>query len=243
MRRELAEELESDVEEKVADLIDAGVAEHDARKRACREFGNATVFAEIGRDVWGWNWREILWKDIRYWLRGMRHNLGFTTVAVVTLGLGIGANTTMFSFIDAFFLRPLPVEQPYRLVSVFGNPHPDAGFLLPRVRLLPRSHRCPFGEDAEEYRAGKMVVRRKSSTELRNQFGFEHFFYGLAANKAHVINLHAGLSRYDALDRVVLEVETGVVGTRVAGLKLARLDQFHIKQPAIPIVVRTVTTL
>src|SRR5580704_1291427 len=139
MRREQAEELESHIEEKIADLIDAGVAERDARQRARREFGNATLFAEIGRDVWGWNWLEILWKDIRYGLRGMRHNLGFTAVAVVTLGLGIGATTTMFSFIDAFFLRPLPVEQPYRLVSVYGNPHPDPGFCYPEYAYF-RDH-------------------------------------------------------------------------------------------------------
>jgi len=127
MRDELAEEIESHIEERASDLIEAGVPECDARQRARREFGNAALFAEIGRDLWGWNWLEILWKDIRYGLRGMRNNPGFTAVAVLTLGLGIGANTTMFTFIDAFFLRPLPVEEPHRLVSVYSSP-PDAGF-------------------------------------------------------------------------------------------------------------------
>ena len=100
MRRELAEELESHIEEKVADLIDAGVAEHDARQRARREFGNATVFAEIGRDVWAWNWLEILWKDIPTGCAECGTTSALRRVAVVTLGLGIGANTTMFSFVD-----------------------------------------------------------------------------------------------------------------------------------------------
>jgi len=157
MRRELAEELESHIEEKIADLIDAGVAERDARQRARREFGNATLFAEIGRDVWGWNWLEILWKDIRYGLRGMRHNLGFTAVAVVTLGLGIGATTTMFSFIDAFFLRPLPVEEPYRLVSVYGNPHPDAGFCYPEYAYIS-DHTTVFTGLAAHYSTAPLNV-------------------------------------------------------------------------------------
>jgi predicted permease len=157
MRREVAEELESHIEEKVADLMDDGTPERDARQKALREFGNAALYADIGRDVWGWNWLEILGKDLRYAFRGMRQSPGFTAVAVATLGLGIGATTTIFSFIDAFFLRPLPVEEPFRLVSVYGSPNPYSGFCYPEYAYF-RDHATVFTGLAAHYSTAPLNV-------------------------------------------------------------------------------------
>src|SRR5712692_11235330 len=83
-----------------------------------RELGNLTRAAEEARAVWGWTWLEQLWRDVRYALRTMRHSPGFTATAVLSLALGIGANTAIFSLIDALMLRWLPVRDPRELVQL-----------------------------------------------------------------------------------------------------------------------------
>jgi putative ABC transport system permease protein len=81
---------------------------------------------EITREMWGWNSLETLWQDVRYALRGMRRSPGFTAVAVLSLALGIGANTAIFSLINALMLRRLPVHDPGRLVELlFKAPGQD----------------------------------------------------------------------------------------------------------------------
>ena len=76
------------------------------------ELGNLTWTAEEARTAWGWTWLEHLYRDVLYALRTFRHNPGFTTTAVLSLALGIGANTAIFSLIDAVMLRWLPVRNP-----------------------------------------------------------------------------------------------------------------------------------
>jgi predicted permease len=82
------------------------------------ELGNLTRVAEEGRAVWNWTWLEQLYRDAQYAFRTMRHNPGFTTTAVLSLALGIGANTAIFSLVDALMLRWLPVRDPQSLVQV-----------------------------------------------------------------------------------------------------------------------------
>ena len=80
------------------------------------ELGNITRAAEDARAAWGWTWLEQLWRDVQYAFRTLRHNPGFTAAAVLSLALGIGANTAIFSLIDALMLRRLPVHNPQELV-------------------------------------------------------------------------------------------------------------------------------
>ncbi len=82
------------------------------------ELGNLTRVAEEARAVWSWTWLEQLYRDVQYAVRTMRHNIGFTATVVLSLALGIGANTAIFSLMDALMLRWLPVSNPQELVQL-----------------------------------------------------------------------------------------------------------------------------
>ena len=98
------------------DLIRSGLAPDEARRRARMEFGNLTTAKETARAGWGMTWVDRLERDFRYAIRTLRRNPGFTAVAVLSLGFGIGATTTAFSVIDALDFRPLPFADADRLV-------------------------------------------------------------------------------------------------------------------------------
>src|SRR4029077_16270031 len=86
---------------------------------ARREFGNPELVRESTRDAWGWRWLENFFQDVRFGARMLRKNPGFTIVAVLTLALGIGANTAIFSWIHTVLLEPLPgVSAPDRVVAL-----------------------------------------------------------------------------------------------------------------------------
>src|SRR5437867_4373125 len=116
--RELEEEMRGHRERKARELREAGLGEEEARYRAAREFGNATWLREESRAGWGWGWAEELAKDFVYGARGLRKSAGFTATAVVTLILGIGATTAIFSVVNTVLLRPLRYSEPGRLVRI-----------------------------------------------------------------------------------------------------------------------------
>jgi hypothetical protein len=128
---DLERELRSHLETEGKDQGDA----HAAR----RALGNLGRVKEDVREAWGWTWLERLLQDLRYALRTMRQSPGFTATAVLSLALGIGANTAIFSLIDALMLRWLPVRDPQELVQVrirMADPSAAESFSYPIVRAL-----------------------------------------------------------------------------------------------------------
>src|SRR5580704_7316797 len=113
---ELREELQFHLDEEAEQHQTEGLAEQAARWAARRELGNLMLVQEDTRAVWGWTILEQLGQDMRYAFRTMAANRLFTLLAVVTLALGIGANTAIYSFMDAILMRTLPVADPASLV-------------------------------------------------------------------------------------------------------------------------------
>jgi predicted permease len=118
IRRSIGEELGAHLEEKTAALMESGLSEAEARLRARHEFGNVALIAEDSRGALGWTRFETLVQDLRYAFRTLRRSPGFTAVAILSLALGIGANTAIFSLLDALVLKTLPVPNPQELWAV-----------------------------------------------------------------------------------------------------------------------------
>ena len=113
---ELTDELQFHLDEEAEERQAEGLAEQEARWAARRELGNVTLVRENTRAVWTWTFFEQLVQDLRYALRTMIHNRAFTALAALSLALGIGANTAIYSFMDSILLRSLPVSNPESLV-------------------------------------------------------------------------------------------------------------------------------
>jgi predicted permease len=116
--RELEEEIESHLAMQAEENQADGMAEHEARLAAERQLGNALWLKETSREMWGWGPVERLWQDVRYALRLLGRSPGFAAAAVLSLALGIGVNTAVFSIVDNLLLRPLPVPHAEQMVSL-----------------------------------------------------------------------------------------------------------------------------
>jgi predicted permease len=120
---ELREELRFHLQEEAEEAEAAGLTAEQARSAAARDLGNVALVMEDARAAWGWIWLERFFQDLRHAVRMLRRNPGFAAAAVLSLALGIGANTAIFSLLNAVVFRPLPVAHPWQLVQ-FTNTVP-----------------------------------------------------------------------------------------------------------------------
>ena len=125
--RDLAEEIAQHLEEKTASLMAQGMSHDEARRAARLAFGNPVLFEERGRAVWQWTRVESFLSDIRYALRRLVQAPLFSATAILTLALGIGANTGVFTLLHALLLENLPVPEPNRLVRIALDVHSPLG--------------------------------------------------------------------------------------------------------------------
>ena len=154
--RLLSEEVEIHLEMRAAELRAEGVDAAAARERARREFGGVEQMKEAYRDRRGIPWIETLGKDAMYGLRGLRRNPGFAAAAVLSLALGIGANTAIFSFINTLMLRMLPVEKPEQLLSLYRTGGWGKGYASYPLYLEFRKHDDLFAGVLGRSGAGKV---------------------------------------------------------------------------------------
>src|SRR3989449_9495451 len=130
LEEEMSEEVRAHLEMLVEENLRKGMSAEEARTAALRSFGGVEQVKEAWREQRGLPMIETFIQDVRYGLRQLRRNPGFTAVAVLTLALGIGANTAIFSVINAVMLRMLPVESPEQLVQVgFQGKHSGDSFV------------------------------------------------------------------------------------------------------------------
>ncbi|HEV2387178.1 MAG TPA: ABC transporter permease [Candidatus Acidoferrales bacterium] len=146
-RKRMMEDLDRDIrdhiERETRDNIDRGMAPEDARFAALRKFGNVMRAKEDARATWGFLWLEQFVQDVRYGLRMLGKSPGFAAIAILTLALGIGANTAIFSVVHAILLKPLPYPASSRLAIVWSgvgdaDRAPSSGFAFEQIRERSR---------------------------------------------------------------------------------------------------------
>ncbi|PYX68563.1 MAG: multidrug ABC transporter substrate-binding protein [Acidobacteria bacterium] len=118
LNRELSEEIQAHLDEKVEELVADGMSRDEAMRSARREFGNVGLIEEDCREVWAWPSVEDVFFDIRYALRSLTHSPVFAVVALLTIAIGVAANAAVFSVVNSVLLKPLNYSNPEELVAL-----------------------------------------------------------------------------------------------------------------------------
>lgn len=176
---DLDDELQFHIEQKTQEFISKGLSEKEARYAALREFRGVEQAKENCRDQRKVNWLQDLAQDLRYGLRMLRKTPGFTAVAILTLALGIGANTAIFSLIDAVLLKSLPVQKPEELVILFtrlaNEDNHQLGFSNPVWQQI-RDHQQSFSGIFAEHPTEFDLARGGESHNIKGLFVSGDFF-------------------------------------------------------------------
>ena len=229
---DLAEEIRAHLEMEEQENLELGMPPEEAHYAALRRFGNVPLAQERSREMWGWNSVETLWQDLRYGVRMLLKNPGFTVVALLTLALGIGANTVIFSFINAVMLKTLPVKDPEQLVVLSWASREYPKFLRSNVGSIgPQngqiaSQSLPYPA-LNEFRARKDVLTRVFG------FGAEPVSINLNVNRQALLadaemvsgDYFSGLGVSPPLGRPITEADDKPGAPPVAVLSYAFLER------------------
>jgi putative ABC transport system permease protein len=188
-RREREEELDEEIKAHLRmaaqERMERGESAEQARTSAIREFGNVALVKDTTRDMWGFRWLEELLQDLRYGLRMLAKNPSFTAVAVLTLGLGIGANTAIFSMVNSVLLRPLAYREAQQLYLVreivpeLSQTYPTLPANLPNFRVWQRECHSfaevaivePFNMTFTGYGEAEQISGGRASADLFDVLG------------------------------------------------------------------------
>jgi len=181
--QELDEELRSHLRMAERDRHERGETLEQAHNAARREFGNVSLIKQVTREVWGWASVERLMQDLRYGIRMLAKLPGFTTVAILTLALGIGANTALFSVVNGVLLKPLPYPHPEQLVWLAeSKPNFDTGSIsFPNFRDWQKDNRT-FSGMAISRGYSFNLTGQGEAEQLRGRFISFDFFSVLGVN-------------------------------------------------------------
>lgn len=203
-KSDLTEELESHLNMAVADRIARGESPAEARKSAMREFGNVPMVADVTRDQWGWLRLELLIQDVRYAARQLRLAPGFTLIVAMTLALGVGANTAIFTLLHGILLRSLPVNDPSKLYRIgdkndccyynnFQNDNGDFDLFSYDLYLRLKQATSEFEQLAAVEAGGNRYSVRKGSApaqQMRTEYVSGNYFatLGIGAYAGRVLS-------------------------------------------------------
>ncbi len=203
---DLSQEIQDYLQEKIDELMAGGMSGSEATATARREFGNVTLIEERSREVWRWPSLEDFLVDIRFGLRMLRKNPGFSLAAVIVLALGIGANTALFSVVNGVLLRPLPYPHPEQLVMLReSKPNFATGSVsYPNFLDWQKDNRT-FASMAATRAGGSFILTGRGDAEQLNAiFVSSGFFDQLAANPVLGRTFSPGEERVGAAPTVMI---------------------------------------
>jgi putative ABC transport system permease protein len=168
--RELEEEMKFHMEMKAEENLRQGMDQKEASYAAQRQFGNQTLLREVSREMWGFKWLEALWLDLRYGVRVLTKKITYSAIVILTLALGIGANTAIFSVVNAVLLNPLPFAAPDELMALGQNDSQNrtslSNFSFPNFADLRDQHQA-FEHLAAYYNTNFTLTGEREALLLR----------------------------------------------------------------------------
>lgn len=190
VHREIAEEWQFHIDLRTEENIRRGMTPEEARRSAEQHFGNSGYIKDVSWDVRGGGLMENLWQDLRFGARQLRRSPGFTFVALLSLGLGIGANAVIFSLISTILLRPLPIAHPEQVYAIHQGKQKDPSYA--QSMSYPNYQDI---RDRNEVLSGMAVYRFDPMSLSHNGSNERVWGYLVSGNYFDVLGVHTFLGR------------------------------------------------